>query len=84
MYAAFPREPAPMPRTQSIRLREAAPTRLLHEAKVIDAEFQLVDRKRRAPGMTWLIAALWAALIGLLIPPVWIFFEGIGALFVGS
>jgi len=73
-----------MPRTESIRLREAAPTRFLHEAKVIDAELKLAGRKRRAPGVAWLIAAVWIAVIGLLTPPVWIFFESIGAMFAGS
>ena len=75
-----------MPRSQTIRLREAAPTRAMHEAKVIDAQFKVIGRKRRVLSLAWraVIAVLWAAAIGFLIPPAWIFFESIGAQFASG
>jgi len=75
-----------MARSNTIRLREAAPETTLHDAKVIDAEFRVVGRKRRALGLAWkaVIAVFWAAVIGFLIPPAWIFFETIGAYFAAN
>lgn len=70
-----------MPRPDPIRLREAEASRPLHEAKVIDAEFRVVDRAPRALRMIWraLLAVFLAALIGFLIPPAWILLEDLGA-----
>jgi hypothetical protein len=75
-----------MPRSESIRLREAEAPQPLHEAKVIDAQFRIIGRKRRALGVAWkaMIAVFWAAVIGFLIPPAWIFFETIGAYFAAN
>ncbi|MBS0385385.1 MAG: hypothetical protein JSS00_08545 [Proteobacteria bacterium] len=57
-----------------IRLREtphAAPT----GARIIDASYQVVGRKKRSLlGRIWItcVAIFWAAVIGLLIPPIWL------------
>ncbi|MDZ4692913.1 hypothetical protein [Terricaulis sp.] len=67
------------------RLREVeAP--LAHDSQVIDARFKVVGRKTRALRIFWgaLVAIFWAALIGFLIPPAWIFFESIGEMFAAS
>jgi len=74
-----------MARSEPIRLREADAPKPLHDADVIDAQFRVVGSKRRALGLVWkaLIAVFWAAVIGFLIPPAWIFFETIGAYFGG-
>jgi len=72
----------PQPTT---RLREIdAPP--LEGGKVIDAQYKVVGRKTRALRIFWgaLVAIFWAALIGFLIPPAWIFFEGIGELFASQ
>jgi hypothetical protein len=75
-----------MPRSEPIRLREAAAPKPLHQADVIDARFRVIGRKRRALALVWkaVIAVFWAAVIGFLIPPAWIFFETIGAYFGGN
>lgn len=75
-----------MPRSEPIRLREAETTRPLREADVIDAQFKIVGRKRRVFGiaaraMAWVF---WAAVIGFLIPPAWIFFETVGEYFASG
>lgn len=74
-----------MPRSESTRLREAA-RQPLRDGAVIDAEFRVVGRKRRVLNAIWkaLIAVFWAAVIGFLIPPAWIFFESIGAQFASG
>jgi hypothetical protein len=48
---------------------------------VIDAQFRVVGAQRRVLGALWrgLIAVLVAALIGFLIPPLWIFIDGLRA-----
>ena len=85
MLAAFIPEREPMPRSEPLRLREAE-AKPLHDAAVIDAQFRVVGHKRRLLGLAWkaVIAVFWAAVIGFLIPPAWIFFENIGALFAGN
>ncbi|HYD87699.1 MAG TPA: hypothetical protein VEA80_09505 [Vitreimonas sp.] len=74
-----------MGQPQPTRLREveSAP---LNDAKVIDAQFKVVGREVRALRILWgaLVAVFWAALIGFLIPPAWIFFEGIGEYFAAN
>jgi len=86
MLAAFARTPTDaMGQPQPTRLREveSAP---LNDAKVIDAQFKVVGREVRALRILWgaLVAVFWAALIGFLIPPAWIFFEGIGEYFAAN
>lgn len=68
-----------MPRPQ--RLREADATPAPH-ARVIDAKFKVVGRKRRALAMLWrgLVAVFWAAVIGFLIPPAWVLIQEVGAM----
>lgn len=75
-----------MPRSEPIRLREADAHKRLRESDVIDAQFRLVGRKRRALGAAWkaLLAVFFAALIGFTIPPAWTFFATIGAYFAGN
>lgn len=65
------------------RLREVEAAPPLEAAKVIDARYKVVGRKRRALKMLWgaLVAAFWAAAIGFLIPPAWIFLERVGEYF---
>jgi len=72
-----------MARSEPIRLREAETTRPLREADVIEAQYRIVGRKRRVVGLAVkaMMAVFWAALIGFLIPPAWIFFETIGEYF---
>jgi hypothetical protein len=72
-----------MARPEPIPLREAGPPQPLRERKVIDAEFRIVGRKRGWLGAAWraCVAVFWAAAIGFLIPPAWVFFETIGAYF---
>ena len=85
MGAAFVREPPHMPQAKPVRLREAAgqPPR---DADIIDAEFRVVAGRPRALRAVWraLFAVFWAAVIGFLIPPAWIFFESIGAYFAAK
>ena len=85
MGAAFVRDWPHMPRSKPVRLREAAgqPPR---DADIIDAEFRVVAGRPRALGavLKALIAVFWAAVIGFLIPPAWIFFESIGAYFAAQ
>ncbi len=79
---------APFRRTQKSHMPQ--PTRLREvdappndNGQVIDARFRIVGRKTRALRIVWgaLVAVFWAAVIGFLIPPAWIFFESIGELF---
>jgi hypothetical protein len=59
----------------SIRLRET-PNAAPFGAQVIDAQFEVVAGKRRGVlGVLWtaVVAIFWAALIGFLIPPAWMF-----------
>lgn len=74
-----------MAQPQPTRLREVDPAPV-DDAKVIDAQFRVVGRKTRAIRIMWgaLVAVFWAALIGFLIPPAWIFFEGIGEYFAAA
>lgn len=74
-----------MSRVNSTRLREV-PAAPLHDTKVIDAQFKVVGRKRRALAFLWraALAVFWAALIGFLIPPAWVFFETVGGYFGGN
>jgi hypothetical protein len=74
-----------MARSEPIRLREAA-AKPLREGDVIDAQFRVIGRKRRMVGIAWkaMLAVFWAAMIGFLVPPAWIFFETIGAYFAGG
>ena len=75
-----------MARSEPIRLREAETTRPLRESDVIDAQFKIVGRKRRVFGIATkaMVAVFWAAVIGFLIPPAWIFFETIGEYFANG
>ena len=59
-----------------ILLRET-PNAAPANARIIDATFEIVGRKRGLLGNTWItcVAAFWAALIGFLIPPVWVIAE---------
>lgn len=63
--------------SSSPRVENAGPP----TAAVIDAEFRIVGRKRRLLGALWrgVLAVLVAALIGFLIPPLWVLVEGLGA-----
>jgi len=74
-----------MSRPHPTRLREVDPAPL-RDAKVIDANFKIVGRKSRATQIFWraLVMIFWAALIGFLIPPAWIFFESIGEYFAAA
>lgn len=57
-----------------IRLRETPDAAPLG-AQVIDAQFEVVAGKRRGVlANIWMacVAVFWAAVIGLLIPPVWL------------
>lgn len=75
-----------MARSEPIRLRESASAAPLNESRVIDARFKVVGRKRRALGIAWraCVAVFWAAVIGFLIPPAWVFFETVGGYFAGN
>lgn len=75
----------PMAQPQPTRLREVDPAPV-DDARVIDADYKIVGRKRRALRVFWgaLVAIFWAAVIGFLIPPAWIFFEGIGEFFAAN
>lgn len=77
--------PNPSPRSQPTRLREVEPAPL-RDAKVIDANFKVVGREVRAVRIIWgaLVTIFWAALIGFLIPPAWIFFQSIGEYFAAA
>jgi hypothetical protein len=72
-----------MPPPEPIRLRQADARKPVRDANVIDARFRVVGRKRRMLRMAWkaMLAVFWAAAIGFLIPPAWVFFETIGAYF---
>ncbi len=80
------RERRPMPRAKPVRLRQADAHKPLPEGNVIDAQFHVVGRGRGVLGSAWkaLVVVFWAAVIGFLIPPAWIFFETIGAYFAGD
>lgn len=75
-----------MPRSEPVSLRKADARRPLRESDVIDAQFRLVGRKRRALGAAAkaLLVVLIAALVGFMIPPAWLFFATIGAYFAGN
>lgn len=81
--AVILREPSAMARPQTIRLREATsePTR---QAQVIDVPFKEVGGGRRT---IWgrfklaIVAIFWAALIGFLIPPLWLLMQRISEQF---
>lgn len=72
-----------MAQPRPTRLREVETAPPLEAAKVIDARYKVVGRKRRALKMLWraLVAVFWAAVIGFLIPPAWIFLESVGRYF---
>ncbi len=83
MLASFQLKPAkPMAQPQPTRLHEVA-TPPSDDGQVIDAQFRVVGRKTRAFKMLWRAVTLvfWAALIGFLIPPAWVFFENVGEFF---
>ena len=69
-----------MGRPQTIRLRESAAP--LRDAKVIDADFVVVNRptvwRRLSTALTTLF---WVAVIGFAAPQVWIFSQRIGEFF---
>ena len=75
-----------MPRSKPVRLREADAHKPLHESDVIDAQFRLIGRKRRAVGALArvLLVAFFAALIGFMIPQAWNFFATVGARFAAG
>ncbi len=64
------REPRP------ILLRET-PNAAPANARIIDVNFEIVDRKRSILGNIWItcIAIFWATVIGFLIPPAWLIVE---------
>lgn len=73
-----------MPRPVPLReVRDAPPP---PSAQIIDARFKVVGRKRRVLGMIWraLVAVFWAAVIGFLIPPAWMFLQYVGSFLNGS
>jgi len=65
-----------MPRQQPTRLREIE-TPPPQQGEIIDARFKVIGRKRRFLSLVWrgLVTVFWAALIGFMIPPVWLAFE---------
>ena len=64
------REPRP------ILLRET-PNAAPANARIIDARFEIVARRRGLFGRIWImcVAVFWAAVIGFLIPPAWLIAE---------
>ena len=72
-------QPRPIP----LRESEARP---VDRARIIDADFKVVGRKRRFVGLLWrgLVTVFWAALIGFLIPPAWMLAQEIAAMFAPS
>lgn len=64
------REPRP------ILLRET-PNAAPANAHVIEANFEIVTRKRGLLGKIWItcVAVFWTAVVGLLIPPTWLIVE---------
>lgn len=72
-----------MGRERTVRLRESigAP----RDAKVIDAEFEVVERptiwRRIRAALT---AVFWVAVIGFALPQLWIFSQRIGEFFAGG
>jgi hypothetical protein len=72
-----------MARPHPVRLRET-PGQPAPDARVIDAKYVEVGRKRRGIlGRLWIacVAVFWAAVIGLLIPPAFVVMQEIGAMF---
>lgn len=69
-----------MARLQTIRLREAtaAPAQ---GAQVIDADFKEVRRTWWTKLKMALAAVFWAALIGFMLPPLWLLVQLIGEQF---
>jgi len=69
---------------QPIRLRETSEP-LADGARVIDADFKIVGRKRAFMRrlMWWIGAFAIAAVVGFLIPPVWVAIEDVTAMFAG-
>lgn len=69
---------------QPIRLRESQEP-LADGARVIDADYKIVGRKRAFMRrlMWWIGAFAIAAAIGFLIPPLWVAIEGVTAAFAG-
>ncbi len=69
---------------QPIRLRESQEP-LADGARVIDADYKIVGRKRAFMRrlMWWLGAFAIAAAIGFLIPPLWMAIENVTAMFAG-
>lgn len=73
-----------MARSRITRLREAD-TDTAADAQIIDARFKVVGRASRISRILWrgLLAVAAAALIGFLIPPLWVLFEAIRDYFAG-
>lgn len=72
-----------MPAPRSTVLRET-PSAAQSGAPVIDAHYQVVGGKSRGilrRARKVLMAILWAALIGFLIPPAWVLIQTIGEMF---
>jgi hypothetical protein len=69
---------------QPIRLRESQEP-LADGARVIDADYKIVGRKRAFVRrlMWWAGAFAIAALVGFLIPPLWVAIENVTAMFAG-
>ncbi|GAM96521.1 hypothetical protein U91I_00140 [alpha proteobacterium U9-1i] len=67
-----------------IRLRESTEP-LADGARVIDADFKIVGRRRQVMRrvMFWLGAFALAAIVGFLIPPVWVAVESVTAALAG-
>ena len=65
-----------MRQMRPIHLRET-PNAAPANAPIIDADFEIVTRKRGLLGNIWMgcVAVFWAAVIGLLIPPLWLIVE---------
>jgi hypothetical protein len=71
-------------RQQTFRLREA-PGRPAPDARVIDADFSEVGKKRRFLRRVWngVLTVIAVALVGFLIPPTFVVVQEIGAYFAG-
>jgi hypothetical protein len=72
-----------MSRPRTTRLRESA-TRAPNGAKVIDAQFDVIGRRTIWDRIGLALAAVfWAAVIGFVIPQLWILSQSDGAFFAG-
>ncbi|MBL8531757.1 MAG: hypothetical protein JNK94_08485 [Hyphomonadaceae bacterium] len=74
-----------MPRPHPTRLREAAPQ--APPETVIEARFKVVreaGRSRWRAFWNWVLAFFAAALIGLLLPPLWVVLQEVMAMMRGA